>query len=75
MAPKLDTFTSSSLTLKATYNIDNPNEAVELYEEDKLTSVLRRFKIEETNVKVLSQSIFFCPLLLRSVSICNIKTF
>ncbi|GBC05314.1 hypothetical protein RclHR1_06170018 [Rhizophagus clarus] len=51
MAPKLDTFTSSSLTLKATYNNDNPNEAVELHEKEELVSVLRRFNIEETNVK------------------------
>ncbi|CAB5193513.1 hypothetical protein RhiirA5_504506 [Rhizophagus irregularis] len=51
MAPKLDTFTSSSLTLKATYNNDNPNEAVELREKDVLVSVLRLFNIEKTNVK------------------------
>ncbi|CAB4391775.1 unnamed protein product [Rhizophagus irregularis] len=35
MAPKLDTFASSSLTLKATYNNDNPNEAIELHEKDE----------------------------------------
>ena len=40
MAPKLDTFASSSLTLKATHNKDNPDEAVELYERDELASVL-----------------------------------
>ncbi|PKY47482.1 hypothetical protein RhiirA4_462683 [Rhizophagus irregularis] len=51
MAPKLDTFASSSLTLKATYNNDNPNEAVELHEKGELVSVLRLFNIDETNVK------------------------
>ncbi|CAI2193057.1 12084_t:CDS:1, partial [Funneliformis geosporum] len=51
MAPKLDTFTSSSLILKATHNNDNPNEAVELHEKEELFSVLRRFNIEATNVK------------------------
>jgi hypothetical protein len=50
MAPKLDTFTSSSLTLKATHNNENPNEAVELHEKEELVSVLRRFNIEEMNV-------------------------
>src|SRR5688500_1247726 len=46
MAPKLDTFTSSSLTLKATHKNGSPNEAMELHAKDKLVSVLKRFNIE-----------------------------
>ncbi|RIA82172.1 hypothetical protein C1645_835785 [Glomus cerebriforme] len=37
--------------LKAINNIDSPNEAVELYEKEKLISVIRHFNIEETNIK------------------------
>jgi hypothetical protein len=36
MAIKLDTFTLSSLTLKATYNNINSNEVVELRKKDRL---------------------------------------
>ncbi|POG70529.1 hypothetical protein GLOIN_2v1479185 [Rhizophagus irregularis DAOM 181602=DAOM 197198] len=51
MAPKLNTFALSSLTLKATYNNDNSNETVELHEKGELVSVLRLFNIDEMNVK------------------------
>ncbi|PKK55397.1 hypothetical protein RhiirC2_764635 [Rhizophagus irregularis] len=50
MAPKLDAYSSASLTLKATY-YNNPNEAVELNEKEELFSVLKRFNIEGANVK------------------------
>ncbi|PKY56288.1 hypothetical protein RhiirA4_476473 [Rhizophagus irregularis] len=40
MALKLDTFTLSSLTLKATYNNINSNEVVELREKDRLDQII-----------------------------------